>query len=437
MPKNAPATARSLALRSLTALEREGRYVNLEIDARLKAEGKDLSPADRGLYTRLVYGVTEKRLTLDYIASRFSNRPVGDMDPDTRNAVRLGLYQLTCADRIPDHAAVDSTVSLVSGGRAGFVNAVLRSFLRAGKNVPWPDPEKDGQYALSVRYSVPEALIRLYTDALDNEDEIEDLLLALDREPKLCLRVNTLRLTAEEAAERTGGTLSEIAPDTVLADSLTEEIRRGISEGYWFVQDEASRITAAAVGARPGERIADTCACPGGKTFSMAIDMEDRGEIFAFDLHGNKLSLVRRGAETLGLSVVHTEERDARQPDPTLAGTCDRVLCDAPCSGYGVIAKKPDLRYKDPATAGRLPEIQKEVLRGAAEYVRPGGVLVYSTCTLCRAENEAVVKDFLEARPEFAPAPDPFLGESGMRVFWPHRDGCDGFFAAKMIRRQM
>ena len=113
------------------------------------------------------------------------------------------------------------------------------------------------------------------------------------------------------------------------------------------------------------------------------------------------------------------------------------MLCDAPCSGYGVIAKKPDLRYKDPASAGRLPEIQKEVLRGAAEYVRPGGVLVYSTCTLCRAENEAVVKEFLEARPEFAPASDPFLGESGMRVFWPHRDGCDGFFAAKMIRRQM
>ena len=426
---------RSLALGFLTALEKGDRYVNLEIDARLKDEGKTLSPADRALYTRLVYGVTERRITLDHIASLFSSRPPEEMDPQTRNAVRLGLYQLICADRIPDHAAVDSTVSLLRGPRAGFVNAVLRSFLRAGKEYALPDPEKDRVRYLSVLYSVPEALIRLYETALPDGEGLGELLAALNREPKTGLRINTLRLTAEEAAERTGGRISRIAPDVVLADSFSPEIRQGVDEGLWFVQDEASRIAAAAVGAKPGERVADTCACPGGKTFSLAIDMENRGEVRAYDLHANKLSLVRRGAEKLGLTIVSAEERDARDPDPALFGAFDRVLCDAPCSGYGVIAKKPALRYKDPSAAARLPEIQREVLRGASRYVRPGGILVYSTCTLTPAENEEIARGFLAEHPDFLPEPDPFLGGSGMHVFWPHIDGCDGFFAAKMIRR--
>ena len=434
---------REMAFRSLAALERDGRYANMEIDARLKKEGAQLSPADRGLYTRLVYGVTERRLTLDYWIDCLASRPADELDREVRDALRIGLYQLVYMDRVPDHAAVSETVELTKRVRrsgAGLVNAVLRSCLRAGKQMKWPDPGTDRYRYLEVKHSVPAALIRMYeadlaAQPVDRSGELDELLDALNREPMVGLRVNTLRLTAEEAAEWLGGEISRTAPDMVKLTSLTEEARRGIEEGLWFVQDEASRIASKAVGASAGELVADLCACPGGKTFSMAMDMDNRGAVRAFDLHENKLSLIRRGAERLGLTIVKAEARDARNPDPELLGRADRVLCDAPCSGYGVIAKKPDLRYKDPAAAEALPRIQREILSGAASCVRPGGVLVYSTCTLNRAENEDTVRAFLEEHPEFALTDDPLL-PGGMRTFFPHTDGTDGFFAAKMTRRE-
>ena len=411
-------------MKSLLALERDGRWSNLEIDAQLR--GTDLDPADRALYTRLVYGVTERRLTLDWIIGQYASRGADALDMDVRCALRMGLYQLLWTDRIPEHAAVDESVRLVPRGKAGYVNAVLRAFLRAGKRIDWPD-ESDGLACCAVRYSVPEPLCAIYRDALGDPGELGDLLEALNREPHVGLRVNTLRLTPEEAAARTGGQVSKSAPDLVLLDSLTSDARAGIAEGLWFVQDEASRIVSAAVGAKPGERVIDTCACPGGKSFSMALDMHNEGEIFSFDLHANKLSLIEKGAAKLGLTVIRTAARDAREPDPALVGTADRVLSDAPCSGLGVIAKKPDIRYKDPVSIERLPGIQREILVGASRYVKPGGVLVYSTCTLNRAENEETASAFLAANPAFEPE------ES--RVFWPHRDGCDGFFMAKMRRK--
>jgi 16S rRNA (cytosine967-C5)-methyltransferase len=446
MAEQGPVSPRALAFRSLAALERDGRYANLEIDARLKEtdRSKDrsengMSREDRALYTRLVYGVTERRITLDHILSQYASRPAEETDPAVKCALRLGLYQLLYMDRIPDHAAVDETVALVKREKknaAGFVNAVLRSFLRAGKKWTLPD-EGDKIGFLSVKHSVPEALIRVYETALPRDassGELDELLAALNREPGIGLRVNTLRMTAEEAAETLGAEPSRIAPDVVKTDTLSEAARRGIEEGLWFVQDEASRIASAAVGAGPGDLTADVCACPGGKTFSMALDMRNRGTVLASDLHGNKLSLVRRGAERLGLDIVRTAVRDARDPDPELVGRADRVLCDAPCSGFGVIAKKPDLRYKDPSTAERLPGIQREILEGASAYVKPGGVLIYSTCTLNRAENEEVAQSFLREHPEFVPDEDPRLG-GWMRTFFPHRDGTDGFFAARMKRR--
>ena len=442
MKNGREADPRAMALASLAALERDGRYANMEIDARLKRDGAALVPADRGLFTRLVYGVTERRLTLDYIIDRLASRPAAELDRDIRDALRLGLYQLVYMDRIPDHAAVSASVELIKETKragAGLVNAVLRAFLRAGKQVPLPDEGVDRYRHLEVKHSIPEALIRIYEAELaaqpgDRSGELDALLSALNREPMVALRVNTLRLTAEEAAERIGGEISRTAPDVIKLASLTEEARAGIAEGLWFVQDEASRIAAKAVGAKPGDLTADVCACPGGKTFSIALDMENRGEVRAFDLHANKLSLVKSGAERLGLCIVRAEARDGRDPDPELVGRADRVLCDAPCSGFGVIAKKPDLRYKDPSSADRLPGIQREILWGAASYVKPGGILVYSTCTLNPAENEDCARAFLAEHADFALCPDEFLPE-GMRTFFPHTDGTDGFFAARMKRR--
>ncbi|MBQ7314017.1 MAG: 16S rRNA (cytosine(967)-C(5))-methyltransferase RsmB [Clostridia bacterium] len=336
-------TARSLALESLIALERDGRYSNLEINSALVASS--LEGADRGLYTRLVYGVTERRITLDHIIGKYSRLPAKDLDPDVRCALRMGLYQLVWMDRIPEHAAVGESAGLVAKRSTGFVNAILRSFLRDGKRIDLPDRTADYMTYLSVAYSVPRDLCELLHTSVG--DEIEPLLEAMNREPQIALRVNRLKLSVEEAAAKVGGTVSDIAPDIVKVPSLDDTVKAGIEEGLWFVQDEASRITAVSVGAKPGETVVDTCACPGGKSFSMAIDMNNTGKLYSFDLHKNKLSLIKSGAEKLGITMIETGCRDAREPDGSLIGTADRVLCDAPCSGLGVIAKKPDIRYKD------------------------------------------------------------------------------------------
>lgn len=429
---NKPTNPRRAALDSLIATERDGRYSNLEINASIGRT--DMSAADRGLYTRLVYGVIEKKLTLDYIIGKFSKIPTAALDPDVLNALRLGLYQLLWMDRVPDHAAVSETAALVQKSKVGYVNAVLRTYLRAGKPVDLPQVSDFYRYC-EVKYSVPAETVRFFEESCGViRDETEAFLAAMNREPRIALRVNRLKLTAEEAAAKCGGTLSETAPDIVLTEALDDCVKAGLADGDWFVQDEASRIVSAALNAQPGETIVDTCACPGGKSFSIAIDMHNEGMVHSYDLHKNKLSLIEKGAKNLGITVIQTEARDARKPDEALAGKADRVLCDAPCSGLGVIAKKPDIRYKNLDDVRRLPEIQYGILCGAATYVKTGGVLVYSTCTVNRAENEEVVEKFLAEHPEFALENDPYL-PGGMRTFMPHKDGCDGFFGAKMIRK--
>lgn len=410
---------------SLIAMERDSRYSNLEVDSALKKH--QFSKEDKALFTRLVYGVTERRITLDYIIAQFSNTK--ELDIDVRTALRMGLYQLLWMDRIPDHAAVSESVDLVSKGKSGFVNAVLRAFLRANKQYELPSPKDHYKY-LSVKYSIPEDLCRIFHSS-SGESDIEALLEALNREPKICLRVNTLKTTVREAAEMAGGEISKIAPHIVRVYSLTESVKKGIDDGLWFIQDEASRITSASLGAKSGDTVIDTCACPGGKSFSVALDMNNEGRVHSFDLHRNKLSLIDSGAGRLGINIIETDEVDARKPKEELIGKADKVLCDAPCSGLGVIAKKPDIRYKKLSDIERLPEIQYGILSGAAAYVKCGGTLVYSTCTLNKAENEDVVKRFLENNDSFVLDKSEYI-PSGYRTFYPSTDGCDGFFAAIM-----
>lgn len=415
-------SARRLAFESLIRVERDGRYSNLEIDSAL--EKNKLIEADRGLYTRLVYGVTERRLTLDYIISLYSKKPPDELDDDVLCALRLGVYQMAFMDRIPDHSAVNESVELVTGAKSGYVNAVLRSFVRNGKK--WSLPE-DEDRRLEVMYSVPCGICEIYKKVCPND--IEELLAAMNREPKIALRLNRLK----NAEPPEGCAMSPLSPDIALSESWSGEIRDGIERGLWFVQDEASRITSLAVGAREGDTVVDTCACPGGKSFSMAIDMHNRGEVFSFDLHKNKLSLLENGARRLGITIIKSEARDAREPKGELIGKADRVLCDAPCSGLGVIAKKPEIRYKSLGDISRLPQIQLGVLCGASEYVREGGVLLYSTCTVNPDENEGVVKAFLTSHDNFKIEENEYL-PGGIKTFLPHKDGCDGFFAARMRR---
>lgn len=423
-------TPRGAALSSLVKCSEYGKYSNLEVSSML---GKgELSDADRRLYTLLVYGVIERAITLDYIISKISSRPVEKIDRETLACIRLGLYQLKYTDRIPDHAAVSETVSLAPSKSKGFVNALLREFLRKNKNVDFPD-EESIEY-ISVKYSAPVELCRFFIERL-GKDMTKAVLESSFSRGGVDVRVNTLVTSAQSLIAE----LFEEGKVSPLTDVIITVPRITIDDnldGRWFVQDASSCLTAKALGALPGEIVVDTCAAPGGKSFSIAIDMENKGKVYSFDLHENKVSLIRKGAQRLGIDIITAESRDATNPDESLVGKADRVLCDAPCSGLGVIGKKPEIKYKSVADFERLPSVQKRILKGASSYVKKGGILVYSTCTVNPDENEKVVCDFLSENKDFELVP---LGVGGckesMKTFYPHIDNTDGFFAAKMQRK--
>lgn len=433
--------ARESAYRSLLRIAREGRFSNLEVDATLKRAS--LPPPERALYTRLVYGVIERTVTLDYFIAHSASRDPASLDLPLRILLRLGLLQ--CAFlRVPTHAAVSETVSLakrVFPRGAGMVNAVLRRYLREGPPA-LPDESENPAGAFSVRYSVSEDLAR---DLLADYgiDKARGILAATKEIPPLTLRVNTLRTTRDEllsSLQKAGydAIPTKLSPDCIALRGGAVSELAPLREGLCFVQDEASALCATALGAAPGETVIDTCAAPGGKSFSLAMAMGNRGRIFAFDLHENKLSLLRREAEKLGISIITAASRDAREPDPALLGRADRVLCDLPCSGSGVLAKKPDLRYRTREQMSRLPALQGQILAASADLLRPGGVLLASTCSLRREENERVVDAFLAARPDFSPEPfalSPSLAAPEGRVtLTPDETHTDGFFLAKLRR---
>ncbi len=413
--------ARQAAHASLVSCLANDKFVNLEISAILGRT--PLEGADRGLYTALVYGTIERLLTIDWYISRLSERAIQDIDERTLCAIRLGICQLKFMDKIPPHAAVDESVELCPKRSRGFANAVLRSFLRKEPEMP---KKEDGiiEY-LSVKYSTPAPLCELFVQ--DYGDEAEDILAAFLEKKATAIRINNLRVGAMEKALELGATPSEISPHTMLVSSFNG-VLEGVERGDWFVQDEASALCADYVGALPGETVVDCCAAPGGKSFALALNMENKGKLYSFDLHDNKISLIKKGAAKLGIDIIDASSRDARKPLEELIGRADRVLCDAPCSGFGVIGKKPDIKYKDVKASEGLPRVQAEVLRGAAEYVRAGGILVYSTCTILKRENDEMVNKFLSENRDFT------LVE--MRTMLPNRHGTDGFFICKMQRKE-
>ena len=444
---------RGLALDTLIKVG-AGQYANLTLDGVLRRA--DMIEADRHLYTVLVYGTLERLITLDFLIEQLSDRT--DVEEEVRWILRLGLYQLGFLDRVPDHAAINETVDLAPRRAKGFVNALLRTYTRqmAGQERPvtpsewverFPVLAHDPLKACSVAYALPVALCEKMQAAFG--ECAEAVMAAFLEKPPMAIRCNTLKNSPDELAARlmsegctvTGG---RYLPDALLVTAGNPLAGQAFAEGCFFVQDEASQICVHVLGAKPDERMADTCACPGSKTFGSAVRMENRGEIHAFDLHKSKLSLIESGAARLGVSVVQTEERDARTPDAALFGTMDRVLCDVPCSGLGVIAKKPEIRHKDLSACDRLPAIQAAILEASAAYVKAGGTLVYSTCTWADEENGHVVEGFLKAHPEFEPEEftiparrdgyEAIVSARGQVTLTPDRHGTDGFFVARMKR---
>lgn len=422
--------AREAALLSILKMK-SGKYTNLEVNATLTKT--DLSGADRGLYTALVYGVWERVITLDKTIAKYSKTPLDKIDEKALAALRMGIYQLAFMDKIPDHAAVDESVTLAGKKAGGFVNAILRAFIRDGKKTALPN--KGSIEYLSVAYSAPVPLCERFVKWYGYE-EAEKIFAAFFENEKITLRVNGLKISKEKALEMLSAESSAIAENSICTDSF-DGITEGIDKGYWYVQDAASALAVATLGAKPGETVIDTCACPGGKSFGVAIDMNNEGHLYSFDIHENKLSLIKKGAKKLGLDIISAAKRDARAPSHELFEKADRVLCDAPCSGLGVIGKKPDIKYKDISSIDNLPAIQYDVLCGASKYVKAGGILVYSTCTLNPEENFDVCRRFLENNEEFTL--DHFkwaMGEcDGSLTLLPHKDGTDGFYICKMRRK--
>lgn len=415
---------RALALDLLRDWAEKGQYPNIALDHALKRN--PLSGPDRALLTTLVYGVIERALTLDAIIDRLANR---EIEPQVRDILRLGIYQMRYLDRIPAHAAVNETVALAPRRVRGFVNAILRGYGRRQGEFTFAEPVDAA--SMSVAYSVSEPICAAFIEAFGLA-RASSVLAAFGKNPPLNLRVNTLRVSREEYLARLAEAGIEASPCGVhsgirLSASMNPTALPGFDAGDCFVQDEASQRCVAALGAQAGDLVLDLCSCPGAKSFGAAIDMNNRGRVIACDLHENKLSLVQSGARRLGISIIETAARDARTPVEELVGRADRVICDVPCSGLGVLGKKPDLRYKSIAESARLPAIQAAILEQASAYVRVGGRLVYSTCTLLPAENEGVTGPFLAAHPEFAVVEE--------RTLAPDTDGTDGFYYCAMERR--
>jgi len=437
-------SARAAAYRSLILCEKDKKYSNLEIDAAIKRFS--LEGAEKGLFTALVYGVIERRITLDYIIGKLSEKPFEAIDAEVMTLLRMGLYQLIYMDRIPESAAVNETVKLAKRNApraASFINAVLRGFLRAyGKNsLVYPDRSNREQY-LSVRYSCSKDVIDILEKSLDGA---ESVLSAFEGQSDVTLRVNTLKITRDELMERLaslsiGAEPTKFSPFGVklTEKTINSEITELISSGYVYIQDEASQIASLAADAKPGDSVIDACACPGGKSFGAAILMKNKGEVKSFDLHKNKLTLIDKGAKKLGIGIIVTAEKNGSVFDEALAESADVVICDVPCSGLGVIAKKPEIRYKTREEIARLPEIQYSILKNTSKSVKRGGVLCYSTCTLNREENEAVVTRFLGETEEFKLCPfeaGELSCESGMLTLRPDIHNTDGFFVAKLKRK--
>ena len=437
-------SAREVAFKVLKDAEKNRTYSNIAVDRVLSRS--ELLGADRGLVTAIVMGVVERKLTLDAIISSLSQK--GEQtDSDARVLLRMGIYQLYFLDRIPDHAAVNETVALAPKRLRGFINAVLREFLRRRESGRleslFPSREEDMLGYLSVKYSFPKDVCAEFIKIYGTE-RTEVIFEKFNSAPPLTLRINTLKISRDDYSGRLRESgidfrLSDRLENAVLLDGVAYNELPGVDEGWFFIQDEASQICVEALGAESGETIVDVCSCPGSKSFGSAIRMANEGKIYSFDLHKSKLPLIEKNAERLGISIIGTAERDGRTPDESLFGRADRVLCDVPCSGLGVIAKKPEIRYKSISEFERLPEIQYEILSASARYVRKGGILVYSTCTVLPRENQENVERFLSEHKDFE-AVDFRVGElassCGMLSLSPDIDDTDGFFVAKMRRKE-
>ena len=433
--------ARETALNALIACRKNGAWSNGVLKELTRRDRLD--SRDAALATRLCYGVLQNRNRLDFTLRQLLTGRLKDLHPVVRDILHLGLYQIYELDKIPDSAAVNESVALAkkyckNPKAASLVNGVLRSAVRTRGQLKEPVSYAD-------RYSHPDELIFLLKQNLP-KGKLESVLIADNTAPQTVVQVNTLRISTAKLVERLAAEQVQAQPHGWMQDCLilsgTGSIENlpSFREGCFYVQDPASRLSVLCAGLPKEDiRVLDCCAAPGGKSFAAAIAMEGRGSITSCDIHGHKTELIAGGAARLGLTNITPRQQDATVPVPQWENAMDAVLADVPCSGLGIIRKKPDIRYKDLAQTEQLPQLQLQILKTQASYVKPGGILMYSTCTLLRRENEDVVNAFLAQHPDFHPEPLPLpevfpQNESGMLTLIPGEYDTDGFFICRLRR---
>ncbi len=427
--------AREIALKALYEIDTDGAYLNAALKNALK--NKEIEPRDRGFITELIYGVVTNKIAIDFIISKYSKIRLKKISPWVLNILRMGVFQIYYTDKIPHNAVCDEAVKLAKRyshkGSWGFVNGVLRSFSRSAQEFEFPKCESRAE-ELSLVYSYPlwltERIIEEY-----GEERCEELYKENAKPHPMTLRVNTLKTDADAL-------IKALAKEGVVCEKLEEPIKcvrvdgplnidksPAYKEGLFSLQNISSCLAVEALDAHEGETIIDMCAAPGGKTCAIAEKMKNKGKIIAFDIFKHKVELIKNSAKRLGIDIIDARVKNSCEPDETLVGIADRVLADVPCSGIGVIHKKPDIKYSRAATdIEALTKIQKEILENAAKYVKSGGVLIYSTCTILPEENRLRIDEFLAEHSEFSKVSEQQILTSEM--------GESGFYICKMLKKQ-
>lgn len=436
--------ARETALNVLIAARREEGWSNGLLKTYIVRDRLDRR--DGALATRLCYGVIQNRYRLDFYLQQLLTGKVRDLHPVVRDILHLGLYQLYEMDKVPASAAVNESVELTKKYcpkqrfAPGLVNGVLRSAIRQKDTLRQPAGWQE-------KYSHPQELIDLLKGYV-GKARIEPMLKANNAAPDTVVQVNTLKITAEALTRRLTEEGVQVQPHRwmenclILSGTGNLENLTSFREGLFYVQDAAAKLSVlcAQLPQDRDIRVLDCCAAPGGKSFAAAIAMGGRGSITSCDVYEHKTALIAAGAQRLGIAQISAQKMDAAVFEPQWEEKMDALICDVPCSGYGIIRKKPDIRYKNPKDMENLPSLQQKILANQARYVRPGGVLIYSTCTLVRRENEDVVEAFLKEHSDYhlepLPLPDVFpKNESGMLALVPGEYDTDGFFIARLRRK--
>ena len=434
--------ARQIAYEILLKIEKDKAFSNLAVDSAVKAYCPDST--DCAFISRLVYGVTERKITLDYIIDKNLSQPISKLKREVLVILRLGVYQIVFSDKIPPSAAVNESVKLAKANKcnfaAGLVNALLRKVGNEGFDL---SEDLSPSEKISVLYSAPEELVKFLCYHY-GEDNAEQFLKAALEPKRIYIKVNTVKITTDHLKielENEGVVVTQ----TILPNALEIDVNKAIYEleaykkGYFHVEDISSQLCVKALSPTPGATVLDVCAAPGGKSFAIAEYMENKGVLYSCDIYEQRTNLIAKGAKRLGLECINTLVNDATVFNPEIP-KCDYVLCDVPCSGLGIIGKKPEIKYKKLDEIKELIPIQKEILETTSAYVKKGGRLVYSTCSVNPNENRKICDAFLKAHTDFCsvkalPDVERTVDEGDYLTLMMHKNNCDGFFIAVFERK--